>query len=118
MNNAKGLQLEAAALKQRKPAPPESANGFRHLKPLLREESRLIFRTDPEGLGAEQFRLLRRTLSQRSPNGGVLLITSPSQGDGKTLTSLNLCTCLASSGEKILLIEADIRRPMVRTVLG
>jgi capsular exopolysaccharide synthesis family protein len=77
-----------------------------------------VFHTDPYGLTAEQFRLLRRTLSQESATGAVLMITSPGVGDGKTLTSLNLCTCLADSGEPTLLVEADVRRPTVGRVLG
>jgi capsular exopolysaccharide synthesis family protein len=95
-----------------------SRNGFRHFSPLIREESRLVFHTDPYGLTAEQFRILRRVLSQDSPTGAVLMITSPGMGDGKTFTSLNLCTCLADSGDPTLLIEADLRRPTVRTMLA
>jgi len=96
----------------------ESANGFRHLTLPYREESRLVFHTDPHGLAAEQFRLLRRTLSQEFTNGAVLMITSPGVGDGKTLTCLNLCACLADSGDSTLLVEADIRRPTARKTLG
>ena len=46
------------------------------------------------------------------------MITSPGVGDGKTLTSLNLCACLADSGDATLLVEADVRRPTVRNLLG
>jgi capsular exopolysaccharide synthesis family protein len=100
------------------PVGAESPNGFRHFTPLIREESRLVCHTDPYGLTAEQFRLLRRTLSQDSATGAVLMITSPGVGDGKTVTSLNLCTCLADSGDSTLLVEADLRRPTVRTILA
>lgn len=96
----------------------ESPNGFRHLNLPLREESRLVFHTDPHGLAAEQFRLLRRTLNQEFGGGGVLMITSPGVGDGKTLLSLNLSTCLADSGDATLFVEADVRRPTARKLLG
>jgi capsular exopolysaccharide synthesis family protein len=96
----------------------KSPNGFRHLALPRREESRLVFHTDPHGLPAEQFRHLRRTLRQDFVSGGVLIITSPTTGDGKTLTSLNLCACLADSGDATLLVEADVRRPTVGKVLG
>jgi capsular exopolysaccharide synthesis family protein len=46
------------------------------------------------------------------------MITSPGEGDGKTLTSLNLSACLASSGDATLLVEADIRRPTARNIWG
>jgi capsular exopolysaccharide synthesis family protein len=95
----------------------ESPNSFRHLTLPLPEESRLVFQTDPHGLAAEQYRLLRRTLKQEFATGAVLLITSPGEGDGKTLTSLNLSTCLAfSGGDKTLLVEADARRPTMARI--
>src|SRR3984893_6887501 len=93
-------------------------NGFRRLTLPHQEESRLVFRADPHGLAAEQFRLLRRTLLQEFDTGAVLMITSPGVGDGKTLTSLNLSTCLAELGDPTLLVEVDIRRPRVGRVLG
>lgn len=95
-----------------------SSNGFRHVTLSLGEESRLVFQTDPHGIPAEQFRLLRRTLRQEFAAGAILMITSPGEGDGKTLTSLNLSACLASSGDATLLVEADVRRPTVRNVWG
>ena len=77
-----------------------------------------MFHTDPNGLAAEQFRLLRRTLNQEFGGGGVLMTTSPGVGDGKTLISLNLSTCLADSGDSTLFVEADLRRPTARKLLG
>jgi Mrp family chromosome partitioning ATPase len=90
-----------------------SSNGFRRLTLPLAEASRLVFQMDPHGIAAEQFRLLRRKLKQEFPAGAVLLITSPGAGDGKTVTSMNLSVCLASSSDKTLLIEADVRQPKI-----
>src|SRR4029077_4294139 len=59
------------------PVGTESPNGFRHFSPFIREESRLVVHTDPYGLTAEQFRILRRSLNQESSTGAVLMITSP-----------------------------------------
>ena len=97
---------------------PSTRNGFRRLCVRFREDSRMSFHTDPYGLPAEQLRLLRRILNQEFGTGAVLMITSPGIGDGKTLTSLNLCACLAESGDPTLLVEADVRRPAVRRILG
>ncbi len=91
---------------------------FRHLKVSFREESRLIFHTDPLGMAAEQFRILRRSLAPAFPTGAALVITSPAPGDGKTLTAINLCACLADTGDETLLLEADLRRPSARNVLS
>jgi len=100
------------------PAPAISPNGFRRLKVPYRESSRLVFQTDPHGLAAEQFRFLRRTLEQKFPHGGTVLITSPAPKDGKTLTAANLSACLADSGRPTLLLEADIRQPSIQRLLG
>jgi capsular exopolysaccharide synthesis family protein len=95
-----------------------STDGYRHLTLSAKEESRLLFQNEPNGLAAEQFRMLRHTLGKEFESGAVLLVTSPAAGDGKTLTSVNLASCLAESGQPTLLIEADIRRPSVRQMLG
>jgi protein-tyrosine kinase len=106
--------LDAVSPRHQKGTP----NGFRHLTLSLSEESRFVFHTDPHGLPAEQFRLLRRALSQEFGTGAVLMITSPGSGDGKTLTSLNLCACLADLGDATIFVEADVRRPTARNFLG
>ena len=49
----------------------------------------------------------------------VLGVTSPAAGDGKTTTAVNLAITLAqSAGARVLLIDADLRRPFVGTSLG
>ena len=73
--------------------------------------SRLVYLTDPEGLAVEQYRLLRRRLCTLHPDGGVLLITSPSSGEGKTLTSINLGLSLAEAGQSTCLVDLDFRAP-------
>jgi Mrp family chromosome partitioning ATPase len=93
-------------------------HGFRRLILPHQEETRLVFRANPHGLAADQFRLLRRTLRREFETGAVLMITSPGVGDGKTLTALNLSACLAESGDPTLLVEVDVRRPAVGRVLG
>ena len=77
------------------PNPKEQAvsrawnNGFRHLAPDIKEEARLVLRSNPHSMAAEQFRFLRQKLNQEFKEGGVLLVTSAGKGDGKTLTSIN-----------------------------
>jgi capsular exopolysaccharide synthesis family protein len=69
-------------------------------------------------MAAEQFRFLRRTLEQKFPQGGILLVTSPAPRDGKTLTTVNLCSCLANAGRSTILLEGDIRQPSIHRLLG
>ncbi len=68
---------------------------------------------------AESFRMLRSNLSfyQRDRKTQILLITSGLPEEGKTVTAINLARSLALSGAKAVLIEADLRRPMIRHYL-
>jgi succinoglycan biosynthesis transport protein ExoP len=67
---------------------------------------------------AEGYRLLRASL--RAPEAGrgqVLLVTSSLAGEGKSLTSVNLALTLARGEDRVLLIDADLRRPALHTLL-
>lgn len=48
----------------------------------------------------------------------VIVVTSPLPGDGKSTTSSNLAIALASSGQHVVLIDGDLRRPMISSVFG
>jgi capsular exopolysaccharide synthesis family protein len=94
-----------------------SRNGYRPVSLRLDSESSVIFAVEPNSLAAEQYRQLRRNLSEHYPEGGTLLITSPGQAEGKTLNAANLAWCLAESGQSTLLLEGDLRRPTLSQVL-
>jgi hypothetical protein len=68
---------------------------------------------------AEGYRLLRASLHapQDKGRGQVLLVTSSLAGEGKSLTSLNLALTLAGTEERVLLIDADLRRPVLHEIL-
>ena len=57
-------------------------------------------------------------LSYREDDLKVLAVTSPSPGDGKTLTSVNLALTAAMRGQRVLLVDADLRRGLVSTVFA
>jgi capsular exopolysaccharide synthesis family protein len=64
---------------------------------------------------AESYQFLRTNIQLKFIEKGVktLLITSSSPLEGKTITSINLALSLAQAGKKVLLVEADIRKPKI-----
>lgn len=69
---------------------------------------------------AEAFRALRTSLLLSSPNTPpqVIMVTSAMMQEGKSFTALNLSVVLAQTGEKVLLVDCDMRRPAVNKYLG
>jgi capsular exopolysaccharide synthesis family protein len=84
-------------------------------------DDRLVSLISPATIEAEQYRTLGMMLEQRRHSGllQVVAVSSPTMGDGKTLTSINLAGALAQSPQsKILLVDADFRKPSVPTQMG
>ncbi len=69
---------------------------------------------------AESYRQLRTHLQFVGVDGGVrsVLVTSATPGEGKSTTAANLAIVLAESGVRVLLVDADLRRPRVDALLG
>lgn len=69
---------------------------------------------------AEAFRALRTSLLLSSPRTPpqVILVTSAIMQEGKTFTALNLAVVLAQTGQSVLLVDSDMRRPAVSKYLG
>jgi capsular exopolysaccharide synthesis family protein len=75
----------------------------------------------PDSFEADQYRTLRHSVELRRKESGlhVLAVTSAGPGDGKTTTTLNLAGALAQGpGARVLVIDADLRRPSVAGYLG
>ena len=56
--------------------------------------------------------------STAGANHKVILITSPLPGDGKTTVTANLAVTIAKSGKRVLVIDADFRRPSMSKLFG
>ena len=80
--------------------------------------SALIALAKPFSPASESFRHLHAALQGRADSPQVLLVTSPEIGSGKSFISANLAVVAAQAGRRVLLIDADLRRPQVHTYLG
>jgi tyrosine-protein kinase Etk/Wzc len=75
---------------------------------------------DPEDLATESLRSLRTVLHfsmERSANK-IILITGPSPGIGKSFIAANLGAVLAQAGERVLLVDADLRKGKLHRTFG
>jgi len=84
-------------------------------------DTHLVSLTAPASFAAEQYQGLRLTIERlaRGREVRVMAISSPAAGDGKTVTAINLAGALArGSDDRVLLIDADLRRPSVARQLG
>jgi receptor protein-tyrosine kinase len=73
---------------------------------------------DGNGLYAERVRELRTNLRFAVPPGGggparTVAITSASSGEGRTTTAIDLAAALAESGRSVVLVEGDLRNPVL-----
>ncbi len=83
------------------------------------ESESSIFSLNAQSPFIEGFRLLRSNLYQSSSLDRLklILITSPSNGDGKTTISSNLAKVLSDDGHKVVLVDADLHRGRVHEAL-
>jgi capsular exopolysaccharide synthesis family protein len=74
----------------------------------------------PTSSTAECLRTIRTNLLFMSPDKPLrtILVTSSGPGEGKTTTTASLAATMAGGGSKVLLVDADMRRPRVHKVFG
>ncbi len=85
-----------------------------------RPEIDLATLRDTRSVVSEAFRELRTALMVSSPGRPprLLLVTSSQPREGKTSTALNLAITLSQLGRRILVVDADLRRPRLHKALG
>lgn len=73
-----------------------------------------------KNLAVEAFRSLRTNIKLSNPDSKlkVMLVTSSVPHEGKTIVSSNLAASYSVAGKKVLLIDADMRKPRVHKVFG
>ena len=82
--------------------------------------AKLITLIDPRSSAAEAFRSLRTNLMFTGVEKALdtLLVTSVAQGDDKSLVLANLAVTFAQSGNKTILVDSDLRRPVQHEIWG
>jgi succinoglycan biosynthesis transport protein ExoP len=80
----------------------------------------VVYLHRPGSREAEAYRSIRTTLffTTRDIDTKVIQVSSSEPGDGKSTTTANLAVAMAQSGKRVILIDADLRRPTVHTLFG
>lgn len=75
----------------------------------------LVTVADPTGLGSEAYRMMRTNLFYASVDDPpkVVVLTSAGPGEGKSTTAANLGVTLSEAGKNTLVVDCDLRKPML-----
>lgn len=78
----------------------------------------LVTLTDPRSPVSEAYRTLRTNLSFSSLDDPIktLVLTSPAPDEGKSTTAANLAVTMAQGGRSTILVDSDLRRPVLHTL--
>jgi capsular exopolysaccharide synthesis family protein len=111
------LAPAAAAHASLGPAPPADAGVVAYttsLNPVL------VAGLAPKSLAAEQYRSLRTRLAHADGAGALrtILVTSPQKGEGKSVTAANLALTMAQEQRRVVIVEADLRKPSLQHLFG
>jgi capsular exopolysaccharide synthesis family protein len=84
----------------------------------LEAEGKLVTMEEPDGPRAESFRILATNLGFVTLDRHIqsVMVTSAIEGEGKSLTIANLAVTLARSGQRVALVDLDLRRPRIDTL--
>jgi Mrp family chromosome partitioning ATPase/capsular polysaccharide biosynthesis protein len=82
------------------------------------EKGPIVVVSEADGRGAESLRMLRSNLEFASlgEEKRVIMVVSAQKGEGKSLVTANLAASLALAGKKVVLMDADLRRPRIHAL--
>ncbi|MBN1853479.1 MAG: polysaccharide biosynthesis tyrosine autokinase [Pirellulales bacterium] len=109
-------QLPLFQSQRKKATVAASSNG----KPIVPLEETIVCYHRARSRAAEAVRGLRTALyfSTQAHGYQVIQVTSPNPSDGKTTMIVNLAVSIAQSGKKVLLLDADLRKPRIESIFG
>lgn len=87
-------------------------------KRLLREKAGIVISNPTTSFHfTENIRKLRRRIEQRMGGGRVLMVTSVMENEGKSTVAVNIALALKHKYDRVLLLESDLRKPAVHTIM-
>lgn len=89
-------------------------------KELLNTRRKLITKLSPKSPISEQFRTIRTNIQFSVVDEDIrsIMVTSSGPGEGKSTTAANLAVVFAQQGKRVLLVDADLRKPTVHYTFG
>ena len=83
-------------------------------------DTHLVTLLNPMAAASESYRALRTSVqfSRADSVISTLLVTSSNPSEGKSTTSINLAVVFAQSGRRVLIVDADLRKPTIHKKLG
>jgi capsular exopolysaccharide synthesis family protein len=114
------LALDALDRSIKTPVQAEASTRAPVLGILPRLKGKRVVAVTGNDPAAEAYRTLRTGVRFANPDRPlrIIMVTSPSSSEGKTTTAVNLAIALAQSGERTVLVDADLRRSKVAKSLG
>lgn len=88
---------------------------------IIPQKVRSLMEEGPDSPHAEAYRVLRTNMQFAKKDGGPvgsIAIVSGGAGEGKSTTLFNLAYVCATLGDKVLIVDSDLRRPVQHTFLG
>lgn len=87
---------------------------------VIPQKVRSLMEEGPDSPHAEAYRVLRTNMqfTNKGVHGGAFAVVSGGVGEGKSTTLFNLAFVCAQLGDKVLVVDSDLRRPVQHTFLG